>query len=341
MLNVNTEILIHQNFKKGLLGPQPWKIFPRVPVPLGIILETIRISPGVFINSNHKLFGQFIGKIQNTTFLELIRDSLLFLAVPLFVLCMVREDAPTAVLNLFQYTDPRARPQVRQFVSLYQIELKETLEDATARMGLLKDMHGFWVIFLRQRDAIANAGVSVFRGLMEPLPPHLPAHFITKLGLCSFYSDHNELVSELQGLHFPRLGLLTEHKRICIPTAIFSELMSAAGVSMRINQQQQGGGGGGGGAAGFLTEFRSAVWETHIRTPPKLLQLPIQPVHMEFTNQEILCQVLCFMLPNWAQVWNEMGWPFTFEIQRRLRFLKQQSWRPKCKEFITLILNAK
>lgn len=333
MSSVNTEILIHPNFRRGALGgSHQWKIFPSWYIPIGVIMETIRVPMQGFADGRNKLFTQFLIKIETTEFIESIREELLFFSVPLFVVCLVREDAPQAVADLFQYgRDTRLKSLTQQFTSLYQSELVETLEDAASRGALLRDIYNFWAIFLRESDALAEEGVRIFRGLLEPLPPHLPKHMVGKLGLCSLYSDHSELVSELQGLHFPPLRLLTEHRKICIPTLVFSELMR--GFTLKPIQQ--------GETTSFLTEFRSALWETHIRTPPKLLnQVKIPAIHIEYTQQEILSQIMCFMLPNWAQVWAEMGWPLTHEVQRRLRFLKQEQWRPRCQDFLTLIING-
>lgn len=336
MLSVNTEILIHGNFRKGALGgPQLWKIFPSCYIPLGMIMETRRIPTGAFCEGRNKLFTEFLIKIESTEFIEKIREDLLFAAVPLFVLCIVREDAATAVANLFQYDDDRAKYTAQQFTALYQAELLEALEDTASRMALLTDIYSFWSLFIGEMDFFAQTGVGIFRSLLEPLPPHLPRHLIGKLGICSLYSNHEELVSELQGLHFPPLRLLTEHRRISIPTEVFSELVR--GVFLKTVPQ----GAEGRGELGFLTDFRFALWDMHIRIPPKLHgQSKIPTIRVEYTQQEILSQVLCFMLPNWAQVWVEMGWPFTHEVQRRLRFLKQEQWRPRCRDFIALIVNG-
>ena len=319
----NVEILIHPNFRKGVLGGR-WNIF--LPwAPLGVIQETLKVPSNVF--ERHKLFNEFLGNIQDTPFLADQREYLLYFAVPLFVLCIVREDAVGAVGELFTYYDPDIISKTRHFVSLYQTQLRDALEDPQSRGPLLKDIHGFWSLLLQAQEEQGARLVSIFQRQLQPLPPHLPLHLVGKLGLCSLYPDHGEIVNELQQITFPRLRLLTEHQRAPLPSEVFKALLG--GFIVKPGTQ-----------ADFLLEFRSTVWEAHLRTPPKLtgLRLPLVS-DMGYTTQDILSQVLCFGLPNWAQVWTEMGWPFTHEIQRRLRFLKKENWRPKPGDFLRIILS--
>jgi hypothetical protein len=321
------EILIHPNFKKGaLLAGGGWKIFAPVYAPLGIILETLWIPREVFINNNHRLFTEFTRSIEGTDFLGEDREYLIYFAVPLFTLCITREDAWDAVNDLFIYSDIGVRTKTRQFVHLYQDQIKDVLDDPLARVPLLKDIHGFWELLLKARQERCDQLMYIFHEQLRPTPPHLPGHLIAKLGLCSLYSDHLELVNTLQGITYPHLRLLTEHQRGCIPTEVFKAL----GVFILKPATQ----------SDFLTEFKSTIWQPHVRTPTKLLTIRLHEVpDMDYSQHDILLQVMCFMLPNWGQVWTEMGWPFTHEIQRRLRFLKKDLWRPKCSEFIKVIFN--
>lgn len=322
------EILIHPNFKKGaILGGGGWKIFAPVYAPPGIILETLWTPSEVFINNRHRLFTEFTKSIEDTDFLADDRECLLSAAVPLFTLCITREDAWDVVDELFIYSDTGTRTRTRQFVHLYQDQLRDVLDDPAARIPLLKDIHRFWELLLQSRQERTDHLMFIFHEQLRPIPPHLPGHLIAKLGICSLYSDHRELVNTLQGIVYPHLQLLTEHLGGPLPTEVFKGL--AEGVILKPGAQ-----------ADFLTEFKTTVWEPNIRTPNKLLAVKLHRLpEMNYASRDILLQVLCFMLPNWGQVWTEMGWPFTHEIQRRLRFLKKDTWRPNCNEFVKIIFN--
>jgi hypothetical protein len=320
MLNINLSKFIHPNFKKTL--PQgKWQIYPLEFIPCGLILETLRLP--VNILEENRLFEAFNLQINETEFIEEEREYIYFLRLPLFILCLVKPDASSYVREFYKDLPRTSLFKIEKFILLYQQEIEETLEGPKSRPKILTDLQKFWARFIYVINQCSDIGVRRYIKSLGGIAPHLPQHFIEKLSLLALYSPHQDLISQLQKAFCPRLYLLSDYTPTPIPSHVFWELLKFIPQEKPLH-------------ANFILEFRRSLWELHLYTPPELKHLKIPSIREEYKDKEIFAQVLCFMLPNWAQVWCEIGWPFTNEIQKRLRFLKGKFWRPPIEEFVRI-----
>lgn len=298
-------------------------IYSQKNVNVSLLLEFLRIPLQEFLGGIG-LYQQFLEKIEETEFIEDERDIMDFYSVPLFALTLVRENIIAADLRaiISNSVSPQGFSRILAFLHLYEGEFKDAVKDPKIKPKILPEIRVFWTTIVNLWTSRSLKGFEQYQKLLGAIPPYIPAHKKSQLGLLAFWDEPPEMVWELQNKL--KLGLLVQFKRRPIPTRVFYELMVDLPSSPPWVRS--------------LLDFKGFVWEMHIRTHPKLVNLKISFVHMEFTSKQILEQLMCFLLPNWAQVWTEMGWPFTNEIQRRLRFLKTEGWRPEIKEFISLIV---
>ncbi len=93
-----------------------------------------------------------------------------------------------------------------------------------------------------------------------------------------------------------------------------------------------------------ITEFKERIWKTeHFASPLMRRALPDYKhpaIKTQFEAKEILLMIIVFVLDNWEQLWPLMGWPNSFEIQKRLRFLKENDkWVPNPKHIADIFLS--
>lgn len=321
MLNINLSKFIHPNFKKPILPLIEWEIYPPLYVSQALVLETLRIPTDII--QENRIFEIFIQKIDETSFIENERELLFTLRLPLFILSITTPMAPVEVRYFFKSKmDPLSLQRIGKFIEFYQMEMKDALDDPKSRKGILEDLQNFWGRFSYEVKRCAQIGPDIFIDSLGMIPPHLPQHYIEKLALLALYPDYPLLIVTLREI-FPRLRVLIGFESRIVRTTVFWEILKFITKNTRSD---------------FITYFNQQVWELHLYS--KEDNLPVVQCSGKLTEKDLLGQVLCFMLPNWAQVWCELGWPFTNEIKRRLKILKQQKWTPPIKEFIKVILNS-
>lgn len=313
MLNINLSKFIHPNFKNSPLVGGDWKIYPPEPISTGIILETLRLPTEII--EQCKIFQTFIDNIEKTPFIEEERESLLRLKLPLMILLLVSPDAPREAREFFRNIPTYFK--IEKFMEFYQQDLIECLEDQKARPGILKDIQIFWARFHHVVRECSLIGVGRYVELLGDIPPHLPTHYVQKLALLSLYPDYSVLMDGLKRF-FPKLRVLNDNfQHRPISPMVFWELLQFIGGNPK---------------GGFISTFNEQLWELH------LYKDGVFPIRASLTDKELLGQILCYMLPNWAQVWCEIGYPFTSQIKQRLKEMKQQRWLPPIDQFIKTII---
>lgn len=204
------------------------------------------------------------------------------------------------------------------------------------KIGFVKEKVKFLsdvVIFIRTlldfTEAICIERLDRFVTLFEPIPGHIIPEFQQRLCILALHPQRLEVIFDLQERWKVKLHLLSSsilQVKSLIDTEVFMELTLSLPKRRKV-------------ADSFIDEFKRAIWETHLIRPDELHHLVIPKVHNEFTSFELLKQIVCFLLPNWKQIWAEMGFPMTFEVQKRLHLLKKKGWHPTVSDYVKCLLN--
>jgi hypothetical protein len=162
-------------------------------------------------------------------------------------------------------------------------------------------------------------------------PPYISPKLKKRLAIIQIHPSEIEVVNELQKSCFPMPFLympLKSKKKYLWDTNAFLALIEHDLPEIKPAILR---------STDFIVQFKEKLWAGHQFLPSHLG--PFQKIKTNFTDRQILEQVLCYLLPNWQQVWCELGLPASFEVQRRLRFMKKEGWKPPVQSFIKLILH--
>jgi hypothetical protein len=206
---------------------------------------------------------------------------------------------------------------IKRFLRAYRQNLLDTLQGPN-RAQLLIDLADFYSLLLASASLHGQTEYKKLIKGMEPVPPYLPYPLRRKLLLLSIHPNFREIQLHLQGV--PNLHLLHHPlQKKLTPEEVF-EILIRIPPTVPVR-------------GGLLVEWDRKVWKLHLfREGVK------RKVDHECQGRELLAQIICFMLPNWFQLW-PLLFPSTFEIHRRLWDLKLKGWLPKPKEWVELILS--
>lgn len=79
------------------------------------------------------------------------------------------------------------------------------------------------------------------------------------------------------------------------------------------------------------------------------IRMNLEPADLPLPNmsigkpdrKDLLEQAFTLFLTNWEEIWRRRGWPRNFEMQRRLRFLKEVTgWRPNVRSVIRIMFSS-
>jgi hypothetical protein len=205
---------------------------------------------------------------------------------------------------------------IKRFLRAFRDTLLDTLE-TPARDNLLTDIADFYATLLA---SASFHGQDLFKNLVKelhPFPPHLPKRVRQQLVFLSLYPNFRQIHFHLQSITIPRLYLLDHQMKKRLNADELFEILLRLPQTVPIT--------------GFIQDFERRVWKAHVFYNKEVA------IDINITGREILAQIICFMLPNWFQLWPEL-FDNTFEIQRRLWELKKNKWTPPVEEYIRIFL---
>jgi hypothetical protein len=95
----------------------------------------------------------------------------------------------------------------------------------------------------------------------------------------------------------------------------------------------------------IITPFENHIWKGHVYVPSKLKdhsdEYLSQQVkfHYSFPDHILLAQVICFLQPNWQQIWYLMNWPRPVQICERLHIFKTvECWTPDLEQTVDFMI---
>jgi hypothetical protein len=180
-----------------------------------------------------------------------------------------------------------------------------------------------------------NTNTNTNKNKNEGFPSYLTPKTKDRILLACLMTDNivqlNKIIKEKTRLNIVR-GEISKEKRALVNVNTISLLLRSALPSFDTLPMKE---------RILIEQFKGYIWESQLLPMPKMSsqQRAFQSSAQHFfvyneyvsklTMQDILMQVCVFHLFNWFTIWRDLKlWPLTFEIRRRLLFLKQEEkWR--------------
>lgn len=345
MLYLNLIKLIHPGFLKIIQGGVKNGFFKSEElfengifqskefINVDVILATSCFPIQIFEGS--RLVADFIDLMNNSIEFEHTLQNGQEFTIPLLLLIVTTADAKNVFCNWCIAGNQFSSSQLydwSMFIERYQDIVKASLEDTEFKDTILNDIIEFITILLNTAEDESVYSLKEFKTQLHPLAPHLTDILCKKMLILALHPKQNDIIFELQQIHFPPLKLfdhpLADRK---ITTSLFQELTLQA-LPKRVDVSKWP----------FLLEFYRFIWKLHLfpHQYSKDCNVGKHVIDIAPDGFDILRQLICFLLPNWFQVWTEMNYSTSIEVQRRLWLLKTKNWTPPIKDFIMLLLNS-
>lgn len=334
MLYLNLIKLIHPGFLKIITTQKSIKNtdFPdgflqdKEYINIDTILSTSCFPDEIFNNS--RIVIDFRSNIKNSVAFENAQENALDFQIPLLLLCVTTKNAHEVFRSwCVNGSSIDELHNWSAFIYYYQQELL----DPHDKEELLRDIVEFLDILLNVAEQHSLSEFNSFTNTLKPFAPHLCDVLCKRLTVLSLFPKQEEMMFTLQQIHFPPLRLLDHPlKSLKISTSLFQEITLQC-LPKRIEIKDWP----------FLLEFYRFVWKLDL-FPHRLSKDVNVGICTDGPEggREVLVQLVCFLLPNWYQIWTEMNFSTSTEIQRRLWLLKKNKWMPPIKDYTRLLLNT-
>lgn len=279
---------------------------------MGLFLKTRELSLEYFEGS--RFCNLFANNIMEQNYLEQnLKTQLVKWRVPLLLIILG---------DLVEDLNIKAPPQdtfnTRRFLRAWQRNLRINL-DTDIRKNIMTDIAEFYDCLL---NAAAAYGEMVYAKLLDdigPFPSYLLEIFKRRLLFVCIHPNQQQTQYRLQNIQTPKLNLVGNQfnkKRRWTPEE-FAEVFVRLPLDAKCD---------------FITEFDRKLWKGHLFSKHMFFK-----IDCEFSNRELLGQILCFLLPNWFSIWPTF-FPLSYEIQCRLMEMKKQNWQPDVGKFMKLLI---
>jgi hypothetical protein len=318
-INIQNRNIKSTDFPDGFLQDKEY-------INIDTILATSCFPDELFDNS--RIVVDFRTNLKQSIAFENIQENALDFQIPLLLLCISVKNAHE-VLRSWCITGNISIDELHNwsvFIYYYQEELK----DPNDKEELLRDIVDFLDTLLTVAEQHDQCEFTIFTNTLKPFAPHLCKALCDRLTVLALYPKQEEMMFELQQIHFPPLRLLDHPlKSQKISTSLFQQITIQC-LPKNIDLKDWP----------FLLEFYRFVWKLPL-FPHRLAKDINVGVCADGAEGgwQVLVQLVCFLLPNWYQVWTEMNFSTSTEVQRRLWLLKKNKWIPPIKEYTKLLLN--
>jgi hypothetical protein len=202
---------------------------------------------------------------------------------------------------------------IKHFLRWFRQNIQETLLSEFKHKFIL-DLADFYVMLV---DSASLHGYNQYENLielLEPFPVYLTKSLRRSLLFLSLHPDTKKMQYRLQN-SMPKLYLLDHPLPKLLTAAELYEILVR--LPKKVNMVD------------FIQDFERSIWKAHIHGNMSKFNIKGGG---DLTARDLLAQIICFLLPNWYQLWVEM-FSYSFEIQRRLWYLKKKKWSPPIDDF--------
>ena len=276
----------------------------------------------------NKLIAAIVSFVEFSEFLE-DEDKRLFLSnvIGTFFLCLLSKNIQEDVNELLEDMSIATNERCWRFCSKIQQQMQLTIADEESKTGALADVIA---IFKTTLTELVSTEMHPFHDFVDGLstPPGIIPIIKYRLRLLMLHPKPFEIIHVLENLHFPKLHLV--HNKDANDYQLNS-LVALAWLlnyvpTKNINKCES------------FVKFKQYLWEQHVRPSISIPRKRIYEIRYKFTDDEILKQLIIFLLPNWQEAWTYFQLPCTFEVQKRLFLLIRDEWAPTAQDYVQLFL---
>lgn len=243
------------------------------------------------------------------------------------LVCLGRRDAKEEVDKMFFNLSISRKIDLLNFVNQCQIEYQRFFYRKDTKDKLLKDIHGLFQLILHFLTERSMLELDKEMRIIGRVPSWFSAIMKKRLFICSLHENQQDVKSVLIKLRDIPIDYIQYYpKKRLLTTRVFFELCFY--IPRRVSN------------ASFLKEYNKMIWNAHSSTPVELRYYENSYIYNDYSELELMQQIFCLQLENWKQIWTEMHWPTTFEVQKRLLSLKAKQWHPPVKDYLDYMLSS-
>ncbi len=302
-----------------------------------LLINTPEVS--MAMNDTCTIFNVFKDNVLTSPVLQLeTREFLLNNSV--FIILMVLASIDKYQLKDFvseyfiDYEDTNYRYVVQTFIGEFREIIVSAYEDVGLKDKICMDIihvysYLYSIVLYEQTESFKQLTTEI-----EPIPSYVPEPFRQRLYILSLFPNYSQIAHALQQAESPKMFLLTYRiKNRILTKANVLQMFKFLPDVFNVKSVQ------------CLNEFNERVWCTDISPSPMMRRCLPDYKHgktpARFTKRVLLLQMIVLVgTDNWAELWRFMGWPLSFEIQKRLWFLKEQEkWLPNAIHITDCILS--
>lgn len=281
--------------------------------------------PLVYILGNTALIKKFEDEIKDNISLEANVKQLLLSNVVFFMCIILQCNDDISIDGIIANVIPVI--YLKNMISVYIQRMKSLYNDifnnVKSTEKFLMDIFEFYKIIYKIGIDSNNSKINL--SVHDVMPCHLPITLKNRLYLTSFLPQKINLKYHI--------NKLTAIDNCCgrfitnFPATVNIETFLNCVKSLTLKEIPHG------LRVKSISYFEKIVWKGHLFKPQKLQKEHENYFKSEFIydfkDNELLAQILCYVLPNWEEIWFYMDWPKPLEICKRLNYLKEgEKWVP-------------
>jgi hypothetical protein len=238
-------------------------------------------------------------------------------------------------------------PYIEQFTLQLQKYLYHIVQqDDLTRRGLGKDILILYKTLYNENNNYINNKVKGLMKQIKPIPFYISKRDRYFILLLTYLNNGSTYFNYLFTTTFPRVRLIgnmlftDKSKQKKIPYVIWKEILCYFQGETRLYKKLQM------REMTFLKEFEEYIWLTHLFTPDSIIKkvqfdkneiISVKKPIKE-TKYDVFLQAICLQFDNWKEIWLKMNWNSSWEVQKRLYFLKnEQEWEIPEKQLVFLL----
>jgi hypothetical protein len=311
--------------KNTISTPFPINYTPNLLLPSKIFCLQCNQPPLVYTLYNTSLVKKFEDEVKENNTLDVSVKSIILSNIVFYISIILQCNDDKSIENIISSVVPITftKNMISVYIQRMKMLYNDIFNNIKSTEKFLQDVFEFYkaiyTVVLDFKSSRIN--ISVF----EIMPCHLPTILKNRLLLVSLLPQKIQLKYHI--------NKLTAIDNCCgrfinnfnTPINIETFLHCIKSITIKeINHSLR---------VKSISHFEKIIWKGHLFKPPKLLQdqeyFFKSEFDYKFTDDQILAQILCFVLPNWEEIWFYMDWPKPLEICKRLNYLKEvEKWIP-------------